>query len=234
MDEAGKSAWCRASGVYPQELEAGARRRCRRWPSPRRCVPARSRPSRIGAGSRSSSASYAANKALAEAAALLVLSKKLEASSTRARTNDRTRRSPDLLARDIRQAHQAGARLDRACALAGIDVRTLQRWSARDGAVAPTAGPRPCARLRHTTLSAEERAQLLCVANEPRFADMPPARIVPALADEGIYLASESFCAACCVTMGRTGTGAERGRHARAGRRPRTWRRHRASCGAGT
>ena len=22
MDEAGKSAWCRASGVYPQELEA--------------------------------------------------------------------------------------------------------------------------------------------------------------------------------------------------------------------
>jgi hypothetical protein len=27
---------------------------------------------------------------------------------------------------------------------------------------------------------------------EPRFADVPPARIVPALADEGIYLASES------------------------------------------
>jgi len=30
------------------------------------------------------------------------------------------------------------------------------------------------------------------VSNEPRFADMPPARIVPALADEGVYLASES------------------------------------------
>jgi len=30
------------------------------------------------------------------------------------------------------------------------------------------------------------------VANEPRFADMPAARIVPALADEGVYLASES------------------------------------------
>lgn len=30
------------------------------------------------------------------------------------------------------------------------------------------------------------------VANEPRFADMPPARIVPMLADEGVYLASES------------------------------------------
>jgi hypothetical protein len=30
------------------------------------------------------------------------------------------------------------------------------------------------------------------VANEPRFADLPPARIVPTLADEGLYIASES------------------------------------------
>src|SRR5690606_3725940 len=41
-------------------------------------------------------------------------------------------------------------------------------------------------------LSAGERAELLRVANEPRFAEVPPARIVPMLADEGIYLASES------------------------------------------
>jgi hypothetical protein len=33
---------------------------------------------------------------------------------------------------------------------------------------------------------------VLHVANEPRFADMPPARIVPMLADEGAYIASES------------------------------------------
>jgi len=33
---------------------------------------------------------------------------------------------------------------------------------------------------------------VLEVANEPRFAEVPPARIVPALADEGVYLASES------------------------------------------
>lgn len=32
----------------------------------------------------------------------------------------------------------------------------------------------------------------LCVADEPRFADVPPARIVPMLADEGVYLGSES------------------------------------------
>lgn len=33
---------------------------------------------------------------------------------------------------------------------------------------------------------------MLHVANEPRFADMPPARIVPMLADEDMYIASES------------------------------------------
>ncbi len=41
-------------------------------------------------------------------------------------------------------------------------------------------------------MSEAERAQIVAVANEPRFAETPPARIVPALADEGIYIASES------------------------------------------
>ncbi|MBK7848707.1 MAG: IS3 family transposase, partial [Zoogloea sp.] len=33
---------------------------------------------------------------------------------------------------------------------------------------------------------------MLALANAPRFAAVPPARIVPMLADEGVYLASES------------------------------------------
>ena len=41
-------------------------------------------------------------------------------------------------------------------------------------------------------LTEEERARIVEVANEPRFAETPPARIVPVLADEGIYIASES------------------------------------------
>jgi hypothetical protein len=41
-------------------------------------------------------------------------------------------------------------------------------------------------------LSEAERGRIIAVANEPRFADTPPARIVPELADEGIYIASES------------------------------------------
>ena len=37
------------------------------------------------------------------------------------------------LMRDIAQACADGARLAPACALAGIDARTLQRWKAGDG-----------------------------------------------------------------------------------------------------
>ena len=41
-------------------------------------------------------------------------------------------------------------------------------------------------------LSEQERAAILEVANAPQYAALPPAQIVPRLADEGRYLASES------------------------------------------
>jgi hypothetical protein len=44
-------------------------------------------------------------------------------------------------------------------------------------------------------LSPAKRAALLPVANEPRFVSVSPARIVPALADEGVYLGSGSSMA---------------------------------------
>jgi putative transposase len=96
------------------------------------------------------------------------------------------------LARDIQAAHQAGARLRRACEVAGIDVRTLQRWKAHQGLVAGDGRPDAVRPMPAHALTPAERQQILHVANEPRFADMPPARIVPALADEGVYIASES------------------------------------------
>jgi putative transposase len=96
------------------------------------------------------------------------------------------------LARDIHLANRPGARLNVACETAGIDVRTLQRWKAHAGLL--TGDGRPAARRPSVphALSPEERAEILRVANEPRFADVPPARIVPMLADEGVDLASES------------------------------------------
>jgi len=102
------------------------------------------------------------------------------------------------LARDIDAAHSAGARLQPACEIAGIDVRTLQRWKARQGPDGVVAGDDRPQAVRPTpghALSPEERAALLAVANEPRFASVPPARIVPMLADEGVYLGSESSMA---------------------------------------
>lgn len=60
------------------------------------------------------------------------------------------RRSP---ARAIEHARAAGARLYRACEVAGIIARTLQRWQVDDGLIAgdrrPTAArPVPCHALR--------------------------------------------------------------------------------------
>ena len=96
------------------------------------------------------------------------------------------------LALGIHTAHAAGARLQLACASAGIDLRTLQRWKACDGLTAGDGRPTAVRPVPAHALSPAERAAVLTVANEPRFANMPPASIVPKLADEGVYLASES------------------------------------------
>jgi len=98
------------------------------------------------------------------------------------------------LARLVDAAHAAGARLRPACQTAGIDVRTLQRWKSDAGRQLRSGDARPHM-VRPTparALSAAERERVLAVANEPRFAALPPARIVPMLADDGVYLASES------------------------------------------
>jgi transposase InsO family protein len=104
----------------------------------------------------------------------------------------------------IEQAHASGARLKPACEIVGITLRTLQRWQAEGGLELGdrrplTTRPRPS-----HALSAAEREAVLSVANEARFADMPPARIVPALADEGVYLASESTFARLLRDRGQT------------------------------
>jgi putative transposase len=108
------------------------------------------------------------------------------------------------LTRDIHTAHTAGARLKFACETAGIDVRTLQRWKACDGLVNGDGRPQAVRPTPGHALSEAERAHLLAVANEPRFAAVPPARIVPMLADEGIYLASESTFSRVLRAQGQT------------------------------
>ena len=97
-----------------------------------------------------------------------------------------------ILVRDIEQACRDGARLAPACALAGIDTCTLRRWKTGDGLQRGDRRPEAVRPIPTHALSEAERAEIIAVANEPRFAETPPARIVPALADEGITIASES------------------------------------------
>ena len=89
-------------------------------------------------------------------------------------------------------AREAGARLERACTEVGISVRTFQRWTEDGGRVRADARPDAMRPSPSNKLSTEERAAVLATCMEPRFADMPPTQIVPILADEGVYKASES------------------------------------------
>ena len=109
-----------------------------------------------------------------------------------------------MIAEVVQQAHQDGARLSYACAEAGITVRTLQRWHREDGLA---QGDRRAQALRRPpahALTEQERALIVQVANEPRFAELPPARIVPMLADEGVYIASESSFSRVLRAQGQT------------------------------
>jgi putative transposase len=92
----------------------------------------------------------------------------------------------------VEEACRDGARLSSACEVAGIDPRTLQRWKASAGLNRGDGRPHAMRPPPAHALSPQERERILQLANEPRFAELPPARIVPMLADEGTYIASES------------------------------------------
>jgi transposase InsO family protein len=92
----------------------------------------------------------------------------------------------------IEESVAAGARLSRACQVLGLSARTLQRWrqpGELQGDGRQQAGAR---RVPANKLSESERRAILEVANQPEHVDRPPSQIVPALADQGRYLASES------------------------------------------
>jgi len=91
----------------------------------------------------------------------------------------------------IDEAVMAGARQRKACEILEISVRTYQRWS-RDEAALHDSRPDAQRPVPANKLSPEEREAILAISNSPVFRSLPPSQIVPALADEGRYLASES------------------------------------------
>ena len=89
----------------------------------------------------------------------------------------------------VGQAQAAGARLSRVCDLLGISARTIERWRASDPIGDRRYGPhhRPS-----NALAPIEEAQVVTVLTSSRYAGLSPKQLVPQLADEGLYLASES------------------------------------------
>ena len=93
----------------------------------------------------------------------------------------------------IDEAVIAGAPLAGACELLGITDRTYYRWKSKQKSGSIEDGrPSSVHPDPDWKLSPEERQRVLDTVNSPEYADMTPHEIVIALADKGIYIASES------------------------------------------
>ncbi|KPW69344.1 Integrase catalytic subunit [Pseudomonas syringae pv. broussonetiae] len=100
------------------------------------------------------------------------------------------------------EAVAAGARKIRACREVGLSLRTLPRWTQTDAIQtdARTTARRPTP---PNALNEAERQTIVMLCNSPEYAHLPPSQIVPRLADQGRYLASEAtfyrvLRATCC------------------------------------
>lgn len=93
----------------------------------------------------------------------------------------------------IQEACEAGARLEPACAQIGLSARTVQRWQRPEGGDGDhrVAGLHKRAEPANK-LSEAERKVAMAVLNGDEFKNLPPSQIVPRLADQGRYIASES------------------------------------------
>lgn len=92
----------------------------------------------------------------------------------------------------IEEAVSQGARKVRACEALNLTIRTVQRWKKDGGQVTEDQrkhADRPAPANQLTNI---EQDKILEVCNSERFKSKPPSQIVPTLADEGVYLASES------------------------------------------
>ena len=90
----------------------------------------------------------------------------------------------------LNESVTAGARQAKACEILGLSERTIQRWQTGETV-------RCDQRLIRSyqpphKLTDIERAEVLAIANSVEFGHLPPSQIVPRLADQGCYVASES------------------------------------------
>lgn len=89
----------------------------------------------------------------------------------------------------IDEAVEAGARQSAACDVLALSTRTVERWRLQNGGDDRRQGPNS---VPANKLSPAERQKVIKTAIRPEFRDQSPKQIVPALADKGEYVASES------------------------------------------
>jgi putative transposase len=93
----------------------------------------------------------------------------------------------DLIAESV----TSGARLFKACNEIGISKRTFKRWIS---SATPLEDQRPIVKrpTPKNKLSVDEKNEIIKIVNQYEYKSLPPSQIVPTLADQGIYLGSES------------------------------------------
>lgn len=88
----------------------------------------------------------------------------------------------------VKEALDTGCRKTQACKELGISIRTLERWTKSPNRDDLRKGPIKVS----NKLTEKEKDKIIKITTSEKYRDMSPVKIVPALADLGIYLASES------------------------------------------
>jgi transposase InsO family protein len=83
---------------------------------------------------------------------------------------------------------QSGARQSKACEILDISTRTINRWADNPGGDKRSSVKKEPA----NKMSAQEEEQIVSICCSERFRNIAPNEIVAILAEEGVYIASES------------------------------------------
>lgn len=170
MDTEQLSAWCRERGIFPHHVKQWKKEFAQG--ASKSSSSDKARIKRLTGELKSVEKELRRKeKALAEAAALLVLKKsRPDMGNRRGRLTLSEHRGEIIAAVD--EAVKCGARRSEACQVAGISIRTLQRWrepdNVHDGRTDARHEPA-------NKLGEEERKEIVEVANSPGYSDCPRA-----------------------------------------------------------
>jgi len=99
------------------------------------------------------------------------------------------RRARAVILAALNEAQIAGARVGAVCQVIGVSARTIQRWKRHPDGDDGRCGPR---HRPGNALSPREETEVLALITSAEYSHLSPKQLVPRLADDGRYLASES------------------------------------------